>query len=963
MSTFLYSLGRWSARHKALVLSVWLVAAVALLGTAGLTSQGTVNKFTIPGTSSQRALDSLKVRFPQLAGAGAQMVVTVPDGKDITQAPYRAGIDQLVTELKAVPHVDAVVNPFSSTARDTISHDHTSAIVAVQLDVQSINVTDATRADLRRAGHSLRADGATVLAGGDAFNITVPTVSITEVLGIVIALLVLTFYFRSVRAGLLPIGSALLGAAVSLSLILISTNWTTISSTAPLLALMIGLAVGIDYALLVLSQHREHLGTGVDPVEAAGRALATAGTAVVFAGTTVIIALLALAVAGIPFLTTMGVCAAGAVAFAVVTCLTAIPAFAGLVGAALEPDERQRRAHAGDHDTLWHRWVDAVTARPIAVVVLLVVVLGALALPARSLSLALPDNSTAPAGSSQREAYDTVAKKFGPGFNAPVLVTVELISSTDPVGDVKKIAERIEHVKGVRSLTLATPNPTGDLGVFVIAPEHGASDPATSALITRLRHDGTSLTGNRAYTLAVTGQTAMQIDVSHLLAGALLPFGAIVVGLSFLLLAVVFRSILMPLAAALGYALSVAAAMGVTALVFDHGWGAGLIGVEREGPVISFLPIIVMGVLFGLAMDYQVFVVSRIWERHAITPDPRTAIREGFSRAAPVVVAAAVIMFVVFGAFVPQGDTTIKPIAFALATGVLVDAFLVRLVLMPAVLTLVGARAWAFPRRLDRALPMLDIEGDAVREQLAHAASDEPRSAVACTAMTLRTKTHVICDRVDFAVMPGRIGLVVGPYASGKTVVLLALAGRLQVDDGEVDVEGLSVARHLAHAQAAVSLTEIAGVNDLESSLTVEQHLSERIGAATFWPWVPRRRVAAWVDTVNALARQAWGTDRHQLALNATVAELAPLQRRLLGVAIALVGEPAVVVVDDVDALRTEDERAEYWNLLTTLTTLEHRGARVAVLASSRDVAIVPETAADAVVVLSLSAQSAAARS
>ena len=378
---------------------------------------------------------------------------------------------------------------------------------------------------------------------------------------------------------------------------------------------MIGLAVGIDYALFIISRYREELSQGISPEESTARAVATAGSAVIFAGATVMIALVGLSVANIPFLTSMGIVAGGAVVVAVLVALTLLPAFIGFAGTRLTPTARASASAA--RARFAHRWVRAVTRRPVATITLVVVVLGLIALPARGLLLALDDNGIAPTSTTQRKAFDLVTERFGPGFNAPLLVEANIVDSTDPLGLVTGLTADIEKMDGVEAVILATPNPNADTAVIEIVPTTGGSDVKTQDLVERIRSAGPAIEKKHGAHTTVTGATAIQIDISSRLKSALLPFGILVVGLSLLLLAAVFRSILVPLKATLGYLLSVGASFGAVALVFNEGWLNGPLNVEHTGPVISFLPIVLMGVLFGLAMDYEVFLVSRMKEEFA----------------------------------------------------------------------------------------------------------------------------------------------------------------------------------------------------------------------------------------------------------------------------------------------------------------------------------------------------------
>jgi RND superfamily putative drug exporter len=652
----------------------------------------------------------------------------------------------------------------------------------------------------------------------------------TEAIGLVVAVVVLLATFGSFIAAGMPLLTALLGVGVSVGLIYASTSIVSVNSTAPMLAIMLGLAVGIDYTLFVVNRHRAQLATGMDAEESAARALATAGSAVVFAGLTVMIALAGLFVAGMSFLTTMGIAAAGAVGLAVLIALTLTPALLGFAGDRLRP-RRSGRSSApvltaseqspapshgpdarvvGDGRTdgpevgldggvatgnrFFRGWITAVTKIPALTILVVVGLVAFLAWPATGLRLALPDAGSQPLGSRARVTYDLVGEHFGPGFNGPLLMTGTIVGSTDPLGLMANLKKEIAALPGVVSVPVATPNGDATVGIVQVIPQGGPDSQQTADLVRELRSMEPHFKAVYGVDLAVTGVTAAQIDVSTQLGKALLPFGLLVVGLSFLLLTMVFRSLWAPLKATVGYVFSVTAAFGIVAMVFERGWGAGLLGVDRTGPVISFLPIVLMGVVFGLAMDYEVFLVSRMREDYVHRGDARRAVRTGFLASSKVVTAAAVIMCAVFASFIPQGSIYIKPIALGLAAGIFVDAFVVRMTLVPAVLQLLGDRAWHFPRWLDRVLPRFDVEGDGLATELRLADWPEPGSTDAVVAAGLRLDapdgTPLYRD-VDLRVPAGGTLLVAGPHRSGRTALLLTLSGRAHADAGVLKVAGL----------------------------------------------------------------------------------------------------------------------------------------------------------------------------
>jgi len=830
VSSLLYTLGRWAFGARKLVLILWIAVLALAGGGALLFNQGTDNAFSIPGTESQEALDSLDHTFPQVAGASAQIIVVAPKGDTVEDAGVRSAIDDAVTALGDIGQVEQAVSPFDENVTGAVSEDQRAALISIQFDGAQTDITAATISDVEDAEASLAKAlpaGAESSLGGQLFSNSLPTLSVIELVGVVVALVVLILTFGSFLAAGMPLITALLGVGISMALIFVATVFGPISSTTPMLALMLGLAVGIDYALFIISRHQDGLRSGLDPAESAARATATAGSAVIFAGLTVIIALLGLAVANIPFLTTMGVAAAVGVAIAVVISLTLIPAMLGFAGERLRPKAKRARKRAaargaaepvdgpqdsvpephnavpehnnavpepveGHPNRFFLGWVRGVTRLPVVTIVAVVAVLGALAIPALSLRLALPDAGSLPEGDGARTTYDLVSEHFGEGFNGPLIVTGGIVGSTDPLGLMADLKQEIEGLDGVAAVPLATPNATADTGIIQVIPSGSPDSQATKDLVAEIRGLHQYFQDEYDVDLQVTGFTAIGIDISDRLGGALLPFGLIVVGLSLVLLTMVFRSIWVPIKATLGYLLSVAASFGVVALVFEHGVFAEALHVARTGPVISFMPIILMGVLFGLAMDYEVFLVSRMREDFVHSGLARRSVETGFLGSAKVVTAAAVIMFAVFAAFVPEGDTNIKPIALGLAVGVFVDAFIVRMTLVPAVLALLGDHAWYLPKWLDRILPSFDVEGEGLQRELElREWRNGDEVAIAAAGVTLAGADGPLYEDVDTTVAVGGVLAVQGARPVSVTALLLTLAGRLEPDHGRLKVAGL----------------------------------------------------------------------------------------------------------------------------------------------------------------------------
>ncbi|MEV4666313.1 MMPL family transporter [Microbacterium sp. LWO12-1.2] len=829
MSTFLSSLGRWSFRHPWRVLVSWLLA----LGIAGagalVLGAGTDNSFSIPGTESQAGLEQLSRSFPQVSGTNAQFIVVAADGDKITDDDYREHIEDAVSELGDLDEVLAATSPYDEMVSGMINDDDTAAIVRVQFDGESTDVSEATKDSLRAVVSDLSAelpDGSQTSLGGDLFAISIPGVTLTEAVGLLIALLVLIVTFRSFVVAGLPLLTAILGVGISMAGIFAATAFATVSSTTPLLALMLGLAVGIDYALFIMARHQDQVREGVDPEESASRAVGTAGSAVVFAGVTVLIALIGLGFAGIPFLTTMGIAASAAVAVAVAIAVTLTPALLGFMkgkvvgrpkkaSKAKKSERGQESEESEDADRSLSpskgsdRWVRGVTKRPVLASLAVVIGLGIVAIPALSLNLALPNAGVLPKDSEARQSYDLVGEQFGPGFNGPMILTGTIVTSTDPLTLMEDLGDAVAKVPGVKEVALSTPNETADTGIVQIIPETAPDDPATADLVRELRSHHDEWLEEFGIDLKVTGFTAVGIDISDQLGNALLPFGIFVIGLSLILLTIVFRSIWVPITAAAGYLLSIVAAFGVVGAVFEWGWFADLLHVAKVGPIISFMPIILMGVLFGLAMDYQVFLVSRMREDFVHDPDSKSpdratrraaalrTVRSGFTGSAKVVTAAGLIMFAVFVAFVPEGDSSLKPIALGLAAGIAIDAFLVRMTLIPALMAILGERAWEIPAWLEKILPSVDIEGEAVERERHLAAWPGDESVVAADDLTLSADAPLL-DGVSLRVQSGGALIATGSDRRVRRALALAIAGRVPADSGRLRVVG-----HLLPGRAA----------------------------------------------------------------------------------------------------------------------------------------------------------------
>jgi putative drug exporter of the RND superfamily len=720
VATFLYRLGRFSFRRRRLVLMLWIAVLAAVgIGAAGVSSS-TSDTFAIPGTQSQKALDLLEKEFPQASadGATARVVFEAPAGQKLTSAAHKAEVESLVGDLKSASQVASVADPYTG---GTVSKDGSVAYAQVTYEVAQADVTDAARTDLEHIAEQGERAGLAVSMGGTAVN-EESHQSAAELIGIVIAALVMVITFGSLVAAGLPLLTALFGVLAAICGITVATSFIDLSSSTSTLALMLGLAVAIDYALFIVSRYRGELKEGHDPEEAAGRALGTAGSAVVFAGLTVVIALAGLSVIGIKILSDIGLGAAFAVVVAVVIALTLLPAMLGFAGKRISAGKlktrRMRAIEQGEREPMGVRWARFVLRNPVKVLGVSVAGLLLLAVPALSLHLGMPGDSTATPGSTQRIAYDTVTDGFGAGYNGPLTVVVDARGSDDPKAAAQDAVTLLDDLPDVASVSPVSFNETGDVALIRAVPGSSPTSEDTVGLVSDIRDRGAALHDDTGAELMVTGTTALNIDISGKLNDALIPYLCVVVGLALILLMLVFRSILVPLKAAAGFLLSVLATLGVVVAVFQWGWLADVFGVDQTGPIVSVLPIFMVGVVFGLAMDYQVFLVTRMREEYVHGAEPREAVIAGFRHGARVVTAAAIIMISVFAGFLFSDTALIKSIGLGLAVAVFLDAFVVRMTIVPAVMALLGRRAWALPRRLDRILPNVDVEGEKLRHLL-----------------------------------------------------------------------------------------------------------------------------------------------------------------------------------------------------------------------------------------------------
>ncbi len=708
------ALARWSrfaVRHKWQVIGGW-VAAIAILVTLSVTVGGEYSTaFKLPGSESQQAIDLLEERFPSASGDSATIVFEADAGID--DPATQAQISALLTQIAAIPEVVGVGSPYENAGQ--ISQSGTLAYASVQFDRPANEVETANVDTMLDLVDAASAPGFTVEAGGQvvAANEIVPPGS-SEIIGIAVALLIMIFMFGSVVAAGLPIIGAIVGLGVGLLMATLFANFFTLSeSVTDAFIAMIGLGVGIDYVLFIVNRYRDGLLGGLSAEDAAVRAIDTSGRAVIFAGITVAIALLSLSIIGIPFVTGMGIAGALVVLVSVTVAIFLMPAILGVTGGSVL---RYRvpgfgRPSRGE-STFWHNWGSRIQRRPGIISAVLVVVLLVAAVPYFDMRLGLSDNGNNPESLHSRRAYDLLAEGFGVGVNGPLLIVVEQDGGLDSA-NMDRLSAALTSTEGVAAVAPPTTNAAGDTAILTLIPTSSPQDAATTDLVNNLRSstlpgalEGTDIS---AY---VAGSTAANIDLSDQISSRVPFFYLIVIGLSMLLLTIVFRSVIVPLKAALMNLLSIGASFGAVVAVFQWGWFKELIGVSQTGPIESFLPMMLFGIVFGLSMDYEVFLLSRVHEEYAFGRPAKLAMLDGIGFSGKVVAAAGAIMASVFFAFVAGDARVIKELGFGLGFAIVVDAFLVRLILVPAVMTILGDRAWYMPAWLDRILPRLNVEGD-----------------------------------------------------------------------------------------------------------------------------------------------------------------------------------------------------------------------------------------------------------
>jgi putative drug exporter of the RND superfamily len=709
MSHLLARLARTITHHWKRSAIVAVLAIVLLAAAAGAGGQA-ADDFNVPGTESQQALDLFRAHSPAFAGADSTVVFSVENGK-LDQPERRAAIEEAVAEVRGLPGVQEFGDPFAKGA--AMSDDGRIAAVDVRYEVEADDIEREDGEKLEEAARTAEAGGVDVSMRGIVIDVaSEQEAPVGELIGVLIAIVLLTLLFRSLAAMFATLVGALIGVMTGQMLLVALAKPLGLPEFAPVIAMMLGLGAGIDYALLIIGRYREQIAAGDSSRDASAKAAATSGASVVAAGLIVMVAIAGLLVVGIPFIGKLGVAAALAVAAVVVSALTILPIMMGALARWLRPKKPEHVLPS----RFFARWGEIVSGRPWASIGLAVALLLVLAFPVTQLRLGQPDDGNQPAGKTQRVAYDLQNEAFGPGSNGPFLLAVDTSKGGDTEAELDELAEAVRGTEGVATVAPPTPSEDGEMATIFAIPTTAPQDAATSDLLERLREQTIpAATAGTPLKVYVGGNTATFEDLSDKVASRLPLFIAVVIGLSVLLLIAAFRSIWVPLASAGMNLLSIGAAYGVVTAVFQEGIGAGLIGVDSGVPIVSFIPVMMFAILFGLSMDYNVFLLSRIHEAYNEGDTPRASVVHGMGRIGKVILFAGLIMAAVFLAFVSQPDVIGKMFGLGLGAAILIDVLVVRLVIAPAVVTLLGDKAWWLPGWLDKILPNVSLEGHLVQ--------------------------------------------------------------------------------------------------------------------------------------------------------------------------------------------------------------------------------------------------------
>jgi putative drug exporter of the RND superfamily len=716
MTPVLYSVARNCVRHRLVVLAVWLLTAATLVTVSHRLGDNTNDNLSLPGTNSQKATDALQTSFPTQANGVSPIVLHARSGK-LTDSKYASAVNDAAAGVAKAPYVASVINPLTSQGASQLSKNETTGYLGVGLSVSpgSLSVQDA-QTIIDAAAKPAQAAGLEVETGGQlGQKVSKPATESSELIGIIAAMVILTFTFGTVAAMLLPIVGAIVGLLCTLAIIRLLSHAATVPTVAPTLATMIGLGVGIDYSLFIVTRHFRGLDDGLELRESIARAAATSGGAVFFAGCTVTIALVSLAVAQIPLVTTMGIMAAIAVVVAVLAALTLLPAMLGILGPHINSLRVRRpptdeQAQAG----LWAKWAADIAKQPVIAGLAALAILIPLAIPLLSLSLGQQDTAALSTSTTARRAYDQISENFGAGVNGPLIIVASLGSKATSTSDSRlaTLQKDVDATSGVSAVTPIQLDKTGTTAYFNAISKAGPAENGTTTLVNTLRSStipkaekGTNMT---AY---LGGTTAGYEDLASQISSKLPLQILVVIALSVILLLLAFRSVAIPPQAAVMNILSIGAAYGVLTAIFQFGWLSGVIGLPGKVPVVSYVPLFMFAILFGLSMDYEVFLVSQIEEHVHAGDDNKTSVVRGLVTSARVITAAALIMVFVFGSFVLNGDPTVKQFGVGLAVAVILDATVVRCLLVPALMILMGKLNWYMPHWLDRLVPRISIEG------------------------------------------------------------------------------------------------------------------------------------------------------------------------------------------------------------------------------------------------------------